>query len=64
MGQTSPPHAVKLREVAERKGMDEEEITAVRGTREVVKVIKLFLSTAGEEVQTYGSKRHNFLSYY
>jgi hypothetical protein len=31
-----------LREVAERKGMDEEEITAVRRTREVVKVTKLF----------------------
>jgi hypothetical protein len=27
-----------LREVAERKGMDEEEITAVRRTREVLKV--------------------------
>jgi hypothetical protein len=37
MGQTSPPHAVRLREVAERKGMDEEEITAVRRTREVLR---------------------------
>jgi hypothetical protein len=28
--------------VAERKGMDEEEITAVRRTREVLRVAKLF----------------------
>jgi hypothetical protein len=33
-----------LREVAEREGMDEEELTAARRTREVVGVTKLFVS--------------------
>jgi len=40
--QKRPPVALRWGDVAERKGMDEREITTVRRTREVLRVTKSF----------------------
>ena len=51
-----------MREVAEREGMDQEQMRAARRTRGVVRVTKLFCQLAVRKFGHTGSKRWTIFS--